>query len=286
MGTAYPGQTFQDRFTQQWAIFWGRRINPEEVPWLMGPFGGLDGIGDRFISKLAADENLIIERETPSQGLLPSIQQLNLSESELSDLSQQVIDFYEKTARYALGLSVKWNPLFKPFGLLLNRFFSDRINQLNIPLDDPPSAESIKSEIITLSDSVSKEVKYTIWFRTDRSTGQVIYSGVYSTCTLPAGKTCIKAVFPLPKGNATVILRPRVGSRGELILESPGNRFGDPGFYFLLNDSKGDYWSYYIRSFRDQLIVAPENETISAIQTMTLWRIKVLRLYYQIKMKK
>ena len=66
-----------------------------------------------------------------------------------------------------------------------------------------------------------------------RSTNKVIYSGIYTTCTLLSGITCIKAIFPLPKGNAIVILKPSVREQKELILNSSGEKFGDTGFYFL-----------------------------------------------------
>ncbi len=285
MRSAYPLQKFQDWFTQQWAILWGRRINPETVPWLMGPFGKVGSISDDFVNQIAKDEGLIIERNSTSQGLISSVNNLNLSDTELDCLSYKVVDFYENTANYNLNFEVKWNPVFKIFGILVNKLFSDRINQLNIPTHIIKNSETINSEIITLSDPKSKEVKYTIWFRTFKSTGKVLYSGVYSLCTLPSGKTCVKAVFPLPQGNATVIMSPRVGANGELQLHSSGKKFGDPGFYFLLNDSQGDFWAQYIKSFRDQLNVFSHNEHIFAEQTLTLWHQRVLRFSYKIQLK-
>jgi hypothetical protein len=284
MGLAYPMQQFQDWFTQQWVILWGTKINPKDFPWLIGPFGNLNGIGDNFINQFAEKENLIIQRDTKSQGLIPSIDMLNLSDLELSNLSQKVIGFYEHTAQYNLHFTVKWNPFFKIFGVLVNKLFSNRINQLNIPTKNIKNSESIKSEIITLLDPKSNKVRYTIWLRTF-SNGQIIYSGVYGTCKLPSGKTCVKAVFPLPKGNATVIMSPIVGTNGELILDSSGKKNGDAGFYFLLNDSKGNYWSQFIGSFRDRLIIGTENDYISAEQTLTLWSQNVLKFNYKIKAK-
>src|SRR5690606_31565372 len=146
-------------------------------------------------------------------------------------------------------------------------------------------AESIKSEIITLSDPESDEVKYTIWLRTLKSNGQVIYSGVYGTCKLPSGKTCIKAVFPLPNGNATVIMSPGVGKDGELNVDQSRKKFGDAGVDVLLNDSKGDYWTRFIGSFRDRLIIGEESGHLSAEQSLTLWHQKVLSFNYTIKLK-
>ena len=285
MRSANGGQKFQDWFTQQWAIVWGRRITPKNVPWLMGPFGQVGGIADLFIDRLATEEGLIIERNTTSGGLISEFSKLHLSKEAASSLSRSVIDFYENTACYNLKLSVKWNPVFKIFGKLTNILFSSRIKQLNIPLNNSVGANPVKSEIITLSDPKSGEVKYTIWYRSLISTGQVIYSGVYSTCKLPSGQTCIKAVFPLPNGNATVIMSPTAGPEGALHLISSGKKFGEPGFYFLLNDSKGAHWAQYIRSFRDQLTVYSKEDKVFAEQALTLWKLHVVKFNYEISRK-
>lgn len=282
MNLAYPAQKFQDWLTQQWVILRGRRINPSEVPWLMGPFGHLDAIGEDFIGQLARKEDLVIEDETSKQGLIPSMDKLNLPACEFLTLSRHIIDFYENTADYSLDFSVKWNPFFKVFGILLNKMFSNRINQLNVPTGNIKNGELLNSKVITLKDPLTDQARYTFWFRSVQSSGRVIYSGAYGLSTLPSGKTCIKAVFPLPNGNATVLMAPRVGKNGELVLDSSGTEFGDAGFYFLLKDSKGNCWSQYIRSFRDRLIVSTERDYISAKQTFTLWHWKVLTFNYRI----
>lgn len=285
MRAAHKGQKFQDWFTQQWAIFWGRKITPDAVPWLMGPFGQTDGIADRFIDKLAAEEGLIVERNTTSGGLIADFNKLNLPKAAADSISPLVKDFYEHTSCYDLKLSVKWNPVFKIFGRLTNILFSRRIGQLNIPLDNSIEANRVNSEIIRLSDPVSGNVKYTIWYRTLTS-GQVVYSGIYSTCTLPSGQTCIKAVFPLPNGNATVIMSPSAGPGGALHLISSGKKFGEPGFYFLLNDSDGGHWAQFIRSFRDELMVHSKGDKIFARQTLTLWKMRVVQFNYEIERKR
>ncbi|SMC52297.1 hypothetical protein [Moheibacter sediminis] len=285
MKLASPKQNFQDWFTQQWAIFWGKEIESNDVPWLMGAFGKPGAKADDFIHEIAKDKVLEIERNTASNGLLASIQDLNFSSEEYNRLSKNVVDFYEKTADYELSFAVKWNPFFKFFGKLINYLFSNRINQLNVPTNNFESSNQIKSEIIRLVNPESKEVKYTVWYRTFESTQQVLYSGIYSTCELPSGKTCIKAVFPLPNGNATVIMTPSVGVNGELLLISSGKKFGDAGFYFLLNDSKGRFWSQYIRSFQDRLIVSSVGEKLVATQKLTLWNLRVLEFQYEIKRK-
>jgi len=281
MSLAYPIQKFQDWFTQQWVILWGRRIEPDKIAWLAGPFGKVGFVGDDFVSQLAEEENLIIERNLTSHGLLSSIQDLKLSDAEAARLSPMIADFYENTGSYKLQFSVQWNSLFKVFGNLVMVLFSNRIKQLNIPTGNQQGLSQTSSEIITLNDPKSGKVVYTIWYRTLQSTGQVLYSGLYSTCMLPSGKTCIKAVFPLPNGNATVIMSPRVGPNGELHLDSDGREFGDPGFYFLLRDSRGYFWSQYVHSFRDYLNVYCQGGKVFAEQRLTLWHQPVLRFNYE-----
>lgn len=286
MHVAEPRQKFQDWFTQQWNILRGKKITPDEVPWLMGPFGNLNGIGEAFIHQLAEKENLKIVRYTADRGLLPSIHQLNLSEEEFSRLSKEVIHFYEHTATYQLEFNIKWNPFFKVFGSLVNRLFSRRIHQLYLPTKKAAAAEPLNSELVALVDPKSNKTRYTIWLRTFVSSGEVVFSGVYGTCTLPSGKTCVKAVFPLPKGNATVIMIPVVQNDGSLKLVSSGKKFGDAGFYFLLQDSKGNYWSQYIRSFHDSLTIGCYNGVLQATQHFKLWNKHVLSMNYKIEEKK
>ncbi len=283
MAIAPLKQNFQDWITQQWVILFGKKIDKHESEWLLGPFGETKGIGQKFIQQLAENEQLTIDRKQLDKGLLHSINQLNLPEKELHKLSENVIDFYENTSNYDFDLKVKWNPVFKIFGGLLKILFSNRIQQLNIPMNNRNESKSLESEIIHLLDETTKEVQRTIWLRRFKKTEQVVYSGVYEVCTIPSGQNCIKAIFPLPNGNATVILNPEVGKKGELILNSSGRKIGDSGFYFLLNDSKGKLWTKFIKSFQDKLVVSSENEKIRALQTLTLWNLRVLQFEYKIK---
>lgn len=283
MGIASLKQNFQDWITQQWVILFGKKIIPNQNEWLLGPFGKTKGIGQKFIEQLAINENLEIDKSKRERGLIQSINQLKLSKQELDCLSKNVIEFYENTSNYEFDLKVKWNPFFKFFGGLLKILFSNRIEQLNLPIENNKNSKTLKSEIIYLIDKETKELKRTIWLRTLKKTDKVIYSGVYETCTTPNLQTCIKAIFPLPNGNATVILKPTVGKNGELILKSSGKKIGDSGFYFLLNDSKGNLWTKYIKSFKDELVVSPENGGVIAEQTLTLWNLRVLKFKYNIK---
>lgn len=282
MALAFTMQAFQDWFTQQWVILWGRKIDPGEFAWLVGPFGELNGIGEGFIDQLAQKENLSVERSVKSKGLLGGVGELEFCQHDLERLSQEVIRFYERTADYKLTFQVRWNPFFKPFGFVVNRLFSRRINQLNIPLANGRDSGGLSSEIIKLIQKDTGEVTHTIWLRKDQASGQVVYSGIYGTCRLPSGGVCVKAVFPLPKGNATVILKPLVTDEGSLVLDSSGKRFGDAGFYFLLNDSRGRFWAQYISSFTDRLTVSERASALHARQSLRLWGLRVADFDYAI----
>lgn len=282
MNYAFPGQKLQDWLTQQWVIFRGKKIDPNENEWLVGPFGNVGVIGEEYISQLAEKENLIVVRNAKA-GLIPDMGHLLASGNQRETLSGDIINFYDNTSNYVLNLSLQWNSFFRFMGVLIARLFSNRINQLNIPIRNFRDDEELNSEIINLVDPESRKTVYTFWFRSVKSTGQVIYSGIYDVCKLPSGEKCIKAVFPLPNGNATVFMKPRVGPNSELILESAGKKFGDAGFYFSLKDSKGNYWSRFIKSFRDRIVIKSENGQITAEQTLTLWNCRVLQFNYKIE---
>ncbi len=119
-------QKAQDWLTQQWNILLGKKIQPNDLHWLISPFGKTNIIADDFITELAEKEGLIIDKKNENVGLLNSIKDLKLTEKESTFLSQSIIDFYEKTSNYNLLILVKWNPFFQVFGKLLNIFFSQK----------------------------------------------------------------------------------------------------------------------------------------------------------------
>lgn len=274
-------QKMQDWLTQRWVIFRGKKIDSEQEKWLIGPFGNIGGIGEDFIYQLAKKEDLFVDRSISEKGLIPNFSVLNIKQEEMNNLQSDITEFYEKTSHFKLFLAVKWNPFFRITGILLSKLFGERLQQLNIPTKNQRTASAITSEIITLNN-VNNTTKYTFWLRTDKNTNQVIYSGIYTTTQLPDGRTCVKAIFPLPNGNATVIMYPKVTKEGALILESSGKKFGDAGFYFLLKDAKGQHWAKYVKSFRDTLVIQKGSSNLEAKQIMTLWDVKVVSFEYKI----
>lgn len=278
-------QNIQDWFTQQWVITCGNKFDPSVSPWLIGPFGQVGDTGEDFIHQLAQQEQLLLKRNCTDAGLLSSFKILGLSQEEESKIAPAIIDFYEKTSAYNLTLTLRWNPFFKGFGHLVNLLFSNRLNQLHIPINNQLRNAPITSEIIQLIAPDTKEVRYTFWLRTLPSTGIIIFSGVYGACQLPSGKQAVKAVFPLPNGNATVLMEPQVSAQGEFILHSGGKKWGDAGFYFLLRDTHKNYWSHFIPSFKDKLVVQTHSDGLTANQQLKLWGLTVLTISYCITPK-
>lgn len=215
----------------------GRRYAPREVSWLLGPIGGAT-IGDRPYEEIARAEGLSIERLATTGGLLPDFATLASRSFDPGRVDAKIRDFYQNTARYRLDT---WASVYFPARIalwLLVTTISRRVQQLDLPLDGLDTARGITSEIIRLRDS-NGTVRYTGWFRKRVHDGRVLFTGFYMTQRIPGDDVpCVKAVFPMPNGNATVVLRP-VNDGPGLRLTSVGTRFGDAGFYRVQRSGDG-----------------------------------------------
>ncbi len=277
----------QDWITQVWVKVTGRRFTPENGSWLIGPIGDSEIIKDKFINDIAEKENLEIYQNLPNFGLLESFSDLDLSDSEKALINQQVVKFYERTSNYNFEVWSEWCGVFRPFGWLLSIIFSKRLQQLNLPLSSLDSAKGINSSVIKLVDKVTKLTKWTVWYRILKSTNNVIYSGVYTTCRIPnyEGKF-LKVIFPLPNGNASVIMRKEVLPNGSLKLSSDGRKFGDNGFYFTLTNHKGKYWARFVRSMHEWITVyVDEENSLRADHHLYFWGLPFLKLHYKMTEK-
>lgn len=276
-----------DWITQAWVKITGTRFDPTQDYWLLGPIGDTDLIKDKFFRKLAQDQDFEIKENQTDSGLLDSFADLELSQVEKNLLHPRIIDFYEKTSNYNFEVWSEWCGFFRPFGRLLSIIFSKRLQQLNLPLSSLDSAKGIRSTIIKLVDKNEKKPKWTIWYRVLKSTNNVIYSGVYTTCTTPnhAGKF-LKVVFPLPNGNATVIMRKEVLPNGALKLCSDGKKYGDCGFYFTLTNHRGKYWARFVRAMHEWITVYMDEENIlRADHNLFFYGLPFLNLHYKMTEK-
>ena len=79
-----------------------------------------------------------------------------------------------------------------------------------------------------------------------------------------------------------MILSAKTDEQGNLELRSKGKQFGDPGFYFLVEDRKGTLWSHYLPSFHERIFVYEDEEgVIRADHSMSLWQCKAYDLHYK-----
>src|SRR5262249_36281683 len=160
-----------------------------------------------------------------------SFEQLRADGFDPSGVHPLVREFYERTTAFAMDV---WSKTYFPSNIalyLLVTTISRQVDQLNFPLSPLDTARGMHSEIIALR-SHDGTVRYTGWCRTLAGERRVLYTGFYMTERSPnLGVPCMKTVFPMPNGNATVILRPTVKPDGSLVFDSSGARFGDAGFY-------------------------------------------------------
>jgi len=276
-----------DWVTQRWVELTGRRLRLAEAPWLAGPVGRARGIGRDFFPALARAEGLELRRDGGA-GLVPDWAALAAPDLDPAAVDPSVAEFYTRTATYDLDSWAEWHGAFRSFGWLLARLFSRRLQQLNVPLSGLDTSQGVTSEVLQLVEPGSGRVRHTAWVRELVGTGHVLYAGSYAVAAVPGrAGLCIKVVFPLPNGNAIVLMRPEAGRDGALAVVSAGRRFGDPGFYFTVQvpGAPGEVWARYLRALREQIRVYPDPRRpggVRADHVLRLWGATFLRLHYRL----
>ena len=273
-----------DWTTQRWVQLTGRRIDLQEFSWLSGLIGPTTGIGRTFFEDVARAQGLEIRRGGEARGLLSDFSVLRSPSFDPDAVHPSVVEFYERTSLYGMDAWSEWCGAFRPFGGLLATLFSRRLQQLNVPLSPLDTSRGITSEVLQLVDPATGEVRHTAWVRELPGTGNVLYAGSYSHCRVPGHDgACVKVVFPLPNGNAMVIMRPIAHPDGSLSVVSAGASFGDPGFYFTVHTRKGVY-ARYLPTLKESIRVHPiEQGAIRADHVLTLWGATFLRLHYRLQ---
>jgi hypothetical protein len=152
-----------------------------------------------------------------------------------------------------------------------------------MPISPLETSCGITSDIIQLLDKKTRRIRFIGWIRTMISSGDVIYVGLYSICIPPKwNEPCLKVVFPLPNGHATVIMKPEICHDGSLKLHSVGDAFGDAGFYFVVSDKKGNVWAKYIGAMQETIHVYPGKKSeLRADHVLKFFGLVFLRLHYR-----
>ncbi len=274
-----------DWTTQQWVRFTGRRIRIDDVPWLDGPVGKTTGVGRDYFAQLASERGFDVNTSRGVRGLI-RFDDLRGPTFDPSAVHPSVRSFYENTSEYEFESWSEWCGAFRPFGAALSLLFSKRLQQLNVPISSLDTAGGTISEVVQLRDPQSDRVAMTAWIRVLRRTGNVLYAGSYSSVRVPGHPDpCVKVVFPLPNGNAVVVMKPSVDADGALTITSSGQRFGDPGFYFTVRRRGGDAWARYVRTMRESIRVyaAEEPGEVRADHVLTIFGRVFLRLHYRLR---
>jgi hypothetical protein len=200
-------------------------------------------------------------------------------------VSKGVRHFYEHTAAYELDAWSEWCGAFKPFGWLLAVLFSRRLQQLNVPLSGLDTSRGLSNAVWHLVEPNTHETRYVVWVRHLVGSGMTVYAGSYGPSHVPGWPgPCLKVAFPLPNGNALVIMKPVVHEDGSLSLVSSGHRFGDPGFYFTVCHGNGRLSVRYVPTMRETIRVYESGRhEVRADHTLTIWGLVFLRLHYRLR---
>jgi hypothetical protein len=278
-----------DHVTQRWVQLTGRSVDLAREPWLAGPVGNVRGIGREFFSELARREGLELRQGADSgeRGLISDFAALAAPDFDPARVDPAVVDFYARTSAYELDAWAEWCGGFRPFGRLLGHLFSRRLQQLNVPLSALDTSRGVTSDVVQLVEPATGRVRHTAWVRELFGTGNVLYAGEYSLAAVPGRQgQCVKVVFPLPNGNAIVLMRPEVHPDGSFSVVSEGRRFGDPGFYFTVHDGGGRVRARYVRAMQERIRVYPaEDGSVRTDHVLKLWGATFLRLHYRLRTK-
>lgn len=270
-----------DRLTRGFWKVSGRKVDlTGSEEWLSAPMHQGSRVGDAWLQDAAAIHRGTVVEKAIGGGLLKDMSQLDGPHFRAADLRAEVRDFYEHTSDWRMEVWAAWNPVFQPGGELVARLFGRRVQQLALPTRALDVALGMDSRIAVITGA-DGEQRATAWLRTLRSTGEYVYSGCYSTRTLPGGsQPSVHVAFPLESGNVQVFLRPRVLPDGGLGLLSPPGRFGEDGAYVVV-DAGGTHASRVPIHEAFRVYVDGEG-VLRTDHALRLWRTTAVRLHYKL----
>ena len=265
--------------------FWritGRPVDLDgSEQWLQAPMSGSARVTDAWLQAEAALHGGVLALDDPRAGLLPSMTLLDGPGFDSAGLRPEIRDFYEHTAAWQMEVWTGWSPLFWPGGKLVARLWGRRVEQLALPMRPLDVAHGMDSQVTPIRDRHGTQVA-AAWTRTLRSSGRRVFSGSYSTRTLPgADRPSVHVAFPLESGNVQVLLRPSVDEGGGLVLASPPGRFGQDGAYVVVRDRRDHAARMPLHeTFR---VYVDESRVLRADHELRLWNASAVRLHYKLE---
>ena len=264
-----------------WVWVTGTLIRKVDAPWLNAPQGGKERIGTGIYERIARQESL--EMRSPGDaGLLPDFDILRGPTFNPDAIHRDIRDFYEHTAQYRLEVWSEVSLVGRFFLWLLVEFISRRMDQLNFPISSLEVAKGMSSEVVQLVEPSSRQVVYTGWLRRLKSSGRVIYAGLYSTTQLPdEANTCVKVTFPC-RGSANVYLCPVAHPDGSFGLISSGSAFGRSGFYRMIGGGADQWRVRYVQTLCEHFHVYVDSEGVLRTDHAVLFLgLVIIRLHYK-----
>jgi hypothetical protein len=264
-----------------WVRFTGRLVRKSEASWLASPLGGRERIGSGIYERVAKTEGLLI-RTPPDAGLLEHFNVLRGPNFNPDAVHPDIRHFYEHAAEYQLDVWSEVSLTGKFFLWLLVEFISRRMDQLNFPISSLEVAKGMTSEVVQLVEPGTGRIVNTGWLRRLKSSGRVIYAGLYSATQMPDGAgPCVKVTFPC-RGSANVYLTPVAHPDGSFGLVSSGLAFGRTGFYRMIDAGPDHYIVRHVRSLREVFHVYVDAEQVLRTDhTVFFLGLSIIRLHYK-----
>lgn len=265
--------------------FWrltGREIDLDGADsWLRAPTVGPGPVGTAWLEAEAARRGGAVHHDLPDAGLIPDWGALAGAGFDPSALHPSIVDFYARTARWRMEVWSSWSPLFQPGGEIVSRGFGRRVQQLALPTNPLDVARGLDGRVSVLTDCTGEQVAAG-WIRTLRGSGDTVFSGCYSTRTLPgADRPSVHVTFPLEAGNLQVFLQPRNRPDGRLELASPRGPWGSDGAYVTVHDGGRDFARRVPLHESFQLYVDDEG-TLRTDHVVRVGPATALRLHYKL----
>jgi hypothetical protein len=273
-------------FCLEWGIellvrLTGKRVLKTDTPWLDCPLGKPGRIGTSIYERIAREAGLQIDMPADA-GLIPDFNTLRGPSFDPYAIRAEIRHFYEHAGQYHLEVWSEVSLAGRFFLWVLVEFISRRMDQLNFPISSLEVSKGMSSEVIQLLEPASRRVVATGWLRRLKSSGNVIYAGLYSTVQVPGeADPCVKVTFPC-RGSANVYLRPVAHPDGSFGLDSSGSAFGRSGFYRLV-DAGPHHWR--VRNFttlHELFHVYVDDEgVLRTDHTVSFFRLTIIRLHYK-----
>jgi len=260
----------------------GRRVSLKDAPWLKCPMGDSVLIGTGIYERIAHDENLEL-RLLSDAGLIADFAALRGPTFDPDSVHPRVRHFYEHASQYQLEAWSDVALVGKLFLWLLVEFISQRMDQLNFPISPLEMAGGMTSQVIQLIEPHSDRLVYTGWLRKLKSSGLVMFAGIYSVARIPGEQNpCVKVTFP-DRGSANVYLRPVNHPDGSFGLHSTGSKFGKSGFYRLVASGPDHLYVRNFTALHEVFHVYEDREGILRTDhTISFLGMTIVRLHYKV----